>query len=91
MFFAFAGYARIATMGEEVRDPARSIPRAILLALGSVLALYAVVGSACSCCWGRRRWRPRPLRLRCWPPTDPRPWLWSPSRRRPPPGAPCSP
>ena len=29
IFFAFAGYARIATLGEEVRDPARTIPRAI--------------------------------------------------------------
>lgn len=34
LFFAFAGYARIATLGEEVRDPARTIPRAIPLALG---------------------------------------------------------
>src|SRR4051812_48555497 len=34
LFFAFAGYARIATLGEEVRDPERTIPRAILLALG---------------------------------------------------------
>ena len=42
-FFAFAGYARIATLGEEVRDPARTIPRAIPLALGLVLAVYAVV------------------------------------------------
>src|SRR5690606_19665632 len=31
LFFAFAGYARIATLGEEVRDPARTIPRAIIL------------------------------------------------------------
>lgn len=44
LFFAFAGYARIATLGEEVRDPARTIPRAIPLALGAVLAVYAVVG-----------------------------------------------
>ena len=44
LFFAFAGYARIATLGEEVRDPARTIPRAIPLALGLVLAVYAVVG-----------------------------------------------
>lgn len=44
LFFAFAGYARIATMGEEVRDPARTIPRAILLALGLVVAVYLVVG-----------------------------------------------
>ncbi|MYW04980.1 amino acid permease, partial [Streptomyces sp. SID3343] len=29
LFFAFAGYARVATLGEEVRDPARTIPRAI--------------------------------------------------------------
>ncbi len=44
MFFAFAGYARIATLGEEVRDPAVTIPRAIPLALGAVLILYMVVG-----------------------------------------------
>src|SRR5882762_9186182 len=31
LFFAFAEYARIATMGEEVRDPSRTIPRAILI------------------------------------------------------------
>jgi APA family basic amino acid/polyamine antiporter len=43
MFFAFAGYARIATMGEEVRDPARTIPRAILLALGITVILYFVL------------------------------------------------
>ncbi len=42
-FFAFAGYARIATLGEEVRDPERTIPRAIVLALGLTLALYLVV------------------------------------------------
>jgi APA family basic amino acid/polyamine antiporter len=44
LFFAFAGYARIATLGEEVREPERTIPRAIPLALGSVLVLYAIVG-----------------------------------------------
>ena len=43
LFFAFAGYARIATLGEEVRDPARTIPRAIPLALGAVLVLYALI------------------------------------------------
>ncbi|HTY28961.1 MAG TPA: APC family permease, partial [Mycobacterium sp.] len=43
LFFAFAGYARIATLGEEVRDPARTIPRAIPLALGLTLMVYAVV------------------------------------------------
>lgn len=44
LFFAFAGYARIATMGEEVRDPQRTIPRAIPIALAMALVLYAVVG-----------------------------------------------
>ncbi len=43
LFFAFAGYARIATMGEEVRDPARTIPRAIVLAFTAVVVLYGVV------------------------------------------------
>ncbi|CAN5217040.1 APC family permease [soil metagenome] len=44
LFFSFAGYARIATLGEEVIDPARTIPRAIPLALGCTLAVYLVVG-----------------------------------------------
>jgi basic amino acid/polyamine antiporter, APA family len=49
LFFAFAGYARIATLGEEVRDPARTIPRAIPIALGITLAVYAVVAIAVLC------------------------------------------
>jgi basic amino acid/polyamine antiporter, APA family len=44
LFFAFAGYARIATLGEEVRDPERTIPRAIPLALGITVLLYVAVG-----------------------------------------------
>lgn len=43
LFFAFAGYARIATLGEEVTNPERTIPRAILLALTMVIALYSMV------------------------------------------------
>ncbi|WP_225835476.1 APC family permease [Streptomyces sp. NK08204] len=46
LFFAFAGYARIATLGEEVRDPERTIPRAIPLALGITLVVYASVAVA---------------------------------------------
>ncbi len=46
LFFAFAGYARIATLGEEVRDPARTIPRAIPIALGIALVVYVVVAVA---------------------------------------------
>ena len=44
LFFAFAGYARIATLGEEVVEPERTIPKAIPLALALVLAVYAAVG-----------------------------------------------
>ena len=46
LFFAFAGYARIATLGEEVRDPARVIPRAIVMALAGAVVVYAVVAVA---------------------------------------------
>lgn len=43
LFFAFAGYARIATLGEEVRDPARTIPRAIVVALACAVVVYTAV------------------------------------------------
>jgi APA family basic amino acid/polyamine antiporter len=46
LFFAFAGYARVATLGEEVRDPKRTIPRAVLIALGITVTVYLVVGVA---------------------------------------------
>ena len=46
LFFAFAGYARIATLGEEVRDPTRTIPRAVPIALAITLGLYLAVGVA---------------------------------------------
>jgi APA family basic amino acid/polyamine antiporter len=46
LFFAFAGYARIATLGEEVRDPAHTIPRAIPIALGITVGVYATVALA---------------------------------------------
>ena len=45
MFFAFAGYARIATLGEEVKNPSRTIPRAIPAALGITLVVYAAVSA----------------------------------------------
>ncbi len=43
LFFAFAGYARVATMGEEVRAPRRTIPRAILISLALAVVVYTVV------------------------------------------------
>ncbi|MBP2472739.1 APA family basic amino acid/polyamine antiporter [Crossiella equi] len=46
LFFAFAGYARIATLGEEVADPRRTLTRAVPLALGIALAVYALLAVA---------------------------------------------
>ena len=43
LFVAFTGYGRIATLGEEVRDPRRVIPIAVVTTVGVVTALYAVV------------------------------------------------
>ena len=48
-FFAFAGYARIATLGEEVRDPTALIPRAILSALAGVFVMYLRLGRLLRC------------------------------------------
>ncbi len=55
LFFAFAGYARIATLGEEVRDPARTIPRAVPIALGITLVLYGLVALGAVHALGVRR------------------------------------
>lgn len=46
LFFAFAGYARIATLGEEVRDPGRTLRRAVAVALGTALVVYLLVAIA---------------------------------------------
>jgi APA family basic amino acid/polyamine antiporter len=44
MFIAYTGYGRIATLGEEVHDPQRTIPLAIITALLVTMALYVSVG-----------------------------------------------
>jgi basic amino acid/polyamine antiporter, APA family len=43
IFFAYTGYARIATLAEEVRDPRRTIPLAVMITIGGAIALYAAV------------------------------------------------
>ncbi|MEL0256488.1 MAG: APC family permease [Pontimonas sp.] len=43
MFFAFAGYARMATLGEEVKNPEKVLPRVIVITLLGVLALYTAI------------------------------------------------
>ena len=54
LFVAFAGYGRLATLGEEVADPARNIPRAVIACVAATTLLYislaaAVAGSGRSC------------------------------------------
>lgn len=44
MFVAFTGYGRIATLGEEVTNPRRTIPLAILVTLGVSMLIYLGVG-----------------------------------------------
>ncbi|WP_041940618.1 MULTISPECIES: APC family permease [Frankia] len=55
LFFAFAGYARVATLGEEVRDPARTIPRAVATALTITLVVYLLVAVAVLAVLGPQR------------------------------------
>lgn len=46
LFFAYTGYARVATLGEEVREPKTTIPRAIIITVAAASALYVVVSLA---------------------------------------------
>lgn len=46
LFVAFAGYARITVLGEEVLDPARTIPRAMVISFAVVIIVYVVLGLA---------------------------------------------
>ena len=46
LFFAYTGYARVATLGEEVREPRATIPRAILVTVAGVSVLYLAVALA---------------------------------------------
>ena len=45
LFVAFAGYARITVLGEEVRDPARTIPRAMIASFLIIIVVYAVLAA----------------------------------------------
>lgn len=49
MFFAFAGYARIATLGEEIAEP-KTIPRAMAISLSITAVLYLLVMGAAVLC-----------------------------------------
>jgi APA family basic amino acid/polyamine antiporter len=44
IFFAYAGFARVAVVAEEVKDPKRNVPRALLLSLVVSTIVYILVG-----------------------------------------------
>ena len=46
VFFAFIGFDEVITLAEETRDPTRTVPRALLLALGLSTGLYIAVAVA---------------------------------------------
>jgi APA family basic amino acid/polyamine antiporter len=46
VFFAFIGFDEVVTLSDETREPARVIPRALLLSLGISTVLYVIVGVA---------------------------------------------
>jgi len=45
LFVAFAGYARVTVLGEEVRNPARTIPRAMIASFLIIIVVYAVLAA----------------------------------------------
>lgn len=43
LFFAFTGYARIATLAEEVQEPESTIPRAVIITIATAIIIYVLV------------------------------------------------
>ncbi len=43
LFVAYTGYGRIATLGEEVKDPAKTIPHAVIITLAVAATLYLAI------------------------------------------------
>lgn len=62
-YFAYVGFPRISTMAEEVKDPEKNIPRAILIALGTSTLIYLLVTITAVgiAGWGRLSESPAPL------------------------------
>lgn len=44
IFFAYAGFARVSVVAEEIKDPKRNVPHALLLSLGIAMVVYILVG-----------------------------------------------
>lgn len=46
IFFAYLGFGRISTLGEEVKNPEKNLPMAVLIALIVSLVIYVLTGLA---------------------------------------------
>jgi APA family basic amino acid/polyamine antiporter len=75
LFFAYTGYARIATLAEEVREPRRTIPRAIILTLSGAVVLYAAVAVVTVGVMGAERMAATPAPLHHAALASPYPWV----------------
>jgi APA family basic amino acid/polyamine antiporter len=75
LFFAYTGYARIATLAEEVREPRRTIPRAIVLTIGGAVLLYLAVAAVAVGAVGAGRMAATPAPLRQAALALPYPWV----------------
>lgn len=75
LFFAYTGYARIATLAEEVREPRRTIPRAIVLTIGGAVLLYLAVATVAVGAVGAGRMAATPAPLRQAALALPYPWV----------------
>ncbi|HEV3050031.1 MAG TPA: amino acid permease [Longimicrobium sp.] len=75
LFFAYTGYARIATLAEEVREPRRTIPRAIVLTLSGAVVLYAAVAVVAVGVVGAERMAATPAPLHQAALASPYPWV----------------
>ena len=75
LFFAYTGYARIATLAEEVREPRRTIPRAIVLTIGGAVLLYLAVATVAVGAVGAERMAATAAPLRVAALALPYPWV----------------
>jgi APA family basic amino acid/polyamine antiporter len=75
LFFAYTGYARIATLGEEVHEPRRTIPRAVVITIAGAILLYLAVGLVAVGSAGAGAMSATPAPLRVAPARTGYPWL----------------
>jgi len=65
--YDYLGYNTAAYLGAEIRDPGRTLPRAIIYSIVGIMVLYLLLQVGCSGhCRGSRSRRAHPSRRSCW-------------------------